>query len=116
MPICPNCEYEYEEGVTTCPDCGHELVTNSDFEEGLVNPEDWEIIFTCSEEYEAEMLKANLDGAGISSLIIPQKDRNFPSVGDFSIIKLVVKKSDLESAKQIINDINAGNIEEEPEE
>ncbi len=116
MPICPNCEYEYKEGVTVCPDCGQDLISKSDFDEGLINPEDWEILLTCSEEYEADMLKANLEGAGIQSLIIPQKDRNFPSVGDFSIIKLAVKKEDLESAKQILDDINKGNNQEETEE
>jgi len=116
MPICPNCESEYKEGVTVCPDCGQDLISKSDFNEGLINPEDWEIILTCSEEYEAEMVKANLEGAGINSLIIPQKDRNFPSVGDFSIIKLAVKKDDLETARQILDDINKGNNLEETEE
>lgn len=26
MPFCPNCRYEYDAGVTECPDCEEELV------------------------------------------------------------------------------------------
>lgn len=106
MPICPNCEYEYQEGVTVCPDCGYQLVTEEEFVEHMVNPEDWEAVYTTSEEYEADMLKANLEGAGIETSIIPKKDRSFPAVGDLAVIKLLVKKDDVLSAKQIIQDIN----------
>jgi len=40
MPICPNCEYEYVEGITVCPDCGYELVEEKEFEEHLIDAED----------------------------------------------------------------------------
>ncbi|MCX6149186.1 MAG: DUF2007 domain-containing protein [Ignavibacteriales bacterium] len=116
MPICPKCEYEYIEGVSVCPDCGYELVNEKEFKEHLINPEDWEIIYTCSEEYKAEMIKANLEGAGIQSQIVSQNDRNFPAIGDFSIVKLLVKKDDIESAKMIIQDIDSSKSNEETEE
>ncbi|MFC2140080.1 hypothetical protein ACFLR4_05390 [Bacteroidota bacterium] len=60
--ICPKCEYEYTDGIKECADCGAELIPKEDFEGNLVHPSDWVIIFTCSEEYEAGMLKANLEG------------------------------------------------------
>ncbi|MGE5400041.1 MAG: putative signal transducing protein [Ignavibacteriales bacterium] len=113
MPICPNCEYEYKEGMTVCPDCGIQLVDQQEFNEHMINPEDWDVVYTCSEEYEAEMLKANLEGAGIEALIIPKKDRNFPAVGDLAVIKLVVRKKDTETALQIIQDINSNKDENE---
>jgi hypothetical protein len=116
MLVCPNCEYEFEEGVTVCPDCGYELIDEKEFEEHMTNPEDWEVVYACSEEYKAEMVKSNLEGGGIKSIIIPQNDRNFPTIGDLSIVKLVVKKTDLESARQIIADINSTKSEEESEE
>lgn len=28
MPFCPKCGYEYEEGITACPDCEVDLVEN----------------------------------------------------------------------------------------
>jgi hypothetical protein len=116
MPICPNCEYEYVEGVKVCPDCGNPLIDEEDFNEHMINPEDWEVVYTASEEYEADMLKANLEGAGIETAILPKKDRNFPAVGDFSVIKIMVKKEDAQTANQIISDINLRKDETDEEE
>lgn len=31
MPWCPKCKYEYKEGITTCADCGGELVDDLSF-------------------------------------------------------------------------------------
>ncbi|MEI7812499.1 MAG: DUF2007 domain-containing protein [Ignavibacteria bacterium] len=111
--ICPNCESEYQEGITECPDCALELVANKEFRENLTTEEDYTVIYTCSEEYVAEMLKANLGGAGIQALIIVKKDRNFPAVGDFAVIDIMVKKDDAETADEIIKDINSDKNESE---
>lgn len=111
MPICPNCEAEYNEGITVCPDCDVQLVDKQEFESHMVDAGDWETAYTCSELYEAEMLKANLEGAGIETMIVSKKDRNFPAVGDLSFIRLMVRKEDLEAALQIIQDINSNKNE-----
>lgn len=107
--ICPVCEYEYIEGIRKCPDCGTQLIPREDFEGNLVHPSDWITVFTCDEIYEAEMLKANLESAEIETLILSQKDRSYPVVGNLSVVKLLVKKADQQTALDIINDINSRN-------
>ena len=104
--LCPKCEYEYHEGITTCPDCNTTLVPVKDFEGNLVHPKDWVIVFSCADILEADMLKSNLDGANIEVLILNQNDSSFPVVGDLSVIKILVKKDDAEDAVAIIKDIN----------
>ena len=109
--ICPKCESEYIEGISICPDCIIDLIPVEEFEGNLVHHKDWVIIYTCGDNIEAEMIKANLEGAGIESLILSQKDKNFPAPGDFSVVKLLVQKKNAFEAKAFIDDIN--NPEEE---
>ena len=104
--ICPKCEAEYVKGVTLCADCGTELIPKEDFELNLVHHEDWISVYSTDVRYEAEMIKANLKGANIESIILSQKDKNFPATGDLSVIKVLVKKEDSYDAENIIKDIN----------
>ncbi len=106
MPVCPNCSYEYIEGITICPDCGINLVDEKSF----VKPEEWteqnwEVVFTSDLEYEAEMMKDNLEGAGIHSAILSQADRSFPAPGDLSVVKLLVPKKDVQAALNFIEQL-----------
>ncbi|MEO8398184.1 MAG: zinc ribbon domain-containing protein [Ignavibacteriaceae bacterium] len=117
MAVCPNCEYEYVEGVTFCPDCGVTLVD----EKYYWKPEDWteenwEVVYTSGQDYEVEMIKDNLEGAGIKAAILSQKDRNFPTPGDFSVVKLLVKKQDVASALNFIQKIKSESSSEEDED
>jgi hypothetical protein len=110
MPVCPNCSYEYVEGIKVCPDCGTELVDEKDY----LRPEewtekDWEVVYTSGHAYDVEMLKDNLDSAGIVSTILSQKDRNFPAPGDLSVVKLIVRKEDAASAKEFIEKLKSEN-------
>lgn len=107
MPFCPNCNYEYVEGVTICPDCSEHLVE----EEFFSKPEDWteenwEVVYKSEQEYEVNMLRDNLESAGIKTAILSQKDRNIPAPGDLSIIKLLVRKEDIPEALSFIHHIN----------
>ncbi|MBU0560371.1 MAG: DUF2007 domain-containing protein [Bacteroidetes bacterium] len=104
--ICPNCESEYVDGIAECTDCGSELVSAEEFEGNLVHHSDWVIVYTCSESFEADMLKANLEGAGIEVTILKQKDSSYPAVGGLAVIKVLVQKKDAETASEIITDIN----------
>jgi hypothetical protein len=101
--ICPNCEYEYIDGIKACPDCGAELVTSEEFEGNLLHPSDWIIVFTCYERYEADMMKTNLESAGIDAIILEQSNKSFPLGGDLMMVKLMVKKIDSDDAMDFIN-------------
>lgn len=111
--ICPVCESEYVEGIKVCADCGTELIPVEEFEGNLVHPKDWVIVYTCADPLVAEMLKANLEGAEIETIIISQKDRNYPVGGDLSVVKLLTKKTDAQEALEIIQDINNSKTEDE---
>ena len=104
--ICPKCEYEYVDGITVCPDCGTNLIPLEEFNGNLLHPKDWVIIYSCTDNLEADMLKSNLKGANIESLILNQSDSSFPVGGDLSVVKLLVKKTDAPDALAIIEDIN----------
>ena len=114
MPVCPNCEYEYVEGVAFCPDCGATLLSDDDY----IKPEDWseqnwEIVYTSSQDFDVEMIKNNLESAGIKAVILSQKDRNYPAPGDFSVVKLLVRKEDVQDAIAFIQKVKNENAEED---
>jgi len=106
MPFCPNCTYEYVEGVKVCPDCGTELVPE------LVD-HDWVVVYTSDQEYDIKMMKDALESAEIETTVLSQRDSNFPVTGDLAIIKLLVKTEDVSSAMNFINEIKNTSPEEE---
>jgi hypothetical protein len=107
MPVCPNCRYEYIEGVKVCPDCGTKLVDQ-------LNEEPWVVVFTSDKQYEVQMIKDELESADIKATILSQKDSNFPVPGDLAVIKLFVPKEDASAAINFINELkNSPNDEKE---
>jgi len=116
MPVCPNCGYEYIEGVAICPDCNARLIDARDlpkFEE--LSEDDWVLVYTSGNEVEVEMIKGALESAGLEANILSQKDRNFPAPGDLSVVKLMVRKSDVEAALNYIRDAKQ-NQDDSPDE
>lgn len=107
MPFCPNCRYEYLEGVKVCPDCNLPLVPE------LID-EDWVVVYTSDQEYDVQMMKDALESADIDATILSQKDSSFPVTGDLAVIKLLVKTNDASSAINFINELK--NSEPENEE
>jgi hypothetical protein len=102
MPFCPNCKLEFEVSVKNCSDCGTELVTS--LHEKIILDEDNFILLTvCTEMYEAEFIKANLESADINAFILSKQDRNYPFLGT---IKIFVKKEDKNSARDYLKNVN----------
>ena len=117
MPICPNCEYEYIEGILICPDCNVALVDElKNFQE--LSEDEWVLVYTSFTVIDVEMLKENLESAGISASILSQKDSSFPTPGDLSTVKLFVKKADVSEALEFIQTVKSKptNTEEDGEE
>ncbi len=111
--ICPKCECEYVDGIKVCSDCGINLIPVDEFEGNLIHPKDWVVVYTGNDLIETEMLKANLNGAEIDSIILSQKDRSYLYLGEVSPIKLLVKRKDADEALQIINDIFESKVDDE---
>ena len=104
MAFCPNCEAEYREGITVCPDCQVELVDKLTPENRVHDRSEGEPVplqsFTTAAE--AEMVRETLDQNGI---------RSFVEGGDFAVIPssfsqevvVMVDERDLPHAVEIYN-------------
>jgi len=114
MPVCPNCKYEYIEGIVICPDCNTPLVDVLELNNfGELTEEDWALVYTSFSVIDVEMLKENLESAGISASILSQKDSSFPVPGDLSKVKLFVKKADVSEALEFIQSIKSKSSDSE---
>lgn len=106
MPFCPNCTYEYVEGIKKCPDCGASLVDE------LID-HDWVVVYTSDQEYDIQMMKDALESADFETNVLSQKDSNFPVTGDLTVIKILVKSEDVIAAKKFIEEIKNTETEDE---
>ncbi|HKQ06083.1 MAG TPA: DUF2007 domain-containing protein [Blastocatellia bacterium] len=104
MAFCPNCEAEYKEGITVCPDCQVELVDELTAENRVHDSSDGEPVplQTFKTGAEAEMVRELLNQNGI---------RSFVEGGDFAVIPssfsqevvVMVDERDLTRAVEIYN-------------
>ncbi|MCL4278356.1 MAG: DUF2007 domain-containing protein [Ignavibacteriaceae bacterium] len=112
MAVCPNCKYEYVPGITICPDCNTPLVDSSELKKyPELSEDDWVLVYTSFNFIEVDMLKENLESAGIPTSILSQKDSSFPAPGDLSVVKLFVKKTNVHEALEFIQDVVRKNLE-----
>lgn len=70
MPFCPKCKTEYEEGVTTCADCGEKLVRNLPKEPKskdapYIDDDKEAFLVSVSEGFDTQMIEGSLRSANI---------------------------------------------------
>ncbi len=107
MPVCPKCNYEYVEGIAICPDCNTPLVEEDELQNvEELSEKDWVLVYTSGNELEMGMLKGILESGGLEVNVLSQKDHNFPTPGDLSVVKLLVRKNDVQAALNYIQDTN----------
>lgn len=74
MPFCPKCRYEYNPGISICPDCDETLVsylpeeTDEDIEFG--DFEDWVRIGRLTSQSYADLLEGGLEDKDIPVIIL----------------------------------------------
>jgi hypothetical protein len=72
------------------------------------NDYDWEIVYTTNRKIDAEMYKANLEGAGIPVNILSQVDTTrMLTIGNLAVVKIYVPIQFFNIAKEIIDAINS---------
>jgi len=65
---------------------------------------DWVAVWTANTPYEAQMIKANLEGAGIPAMILSQHDRMYyTTAGDLAVNEIMVPKGFWENARQYLD-------------
>ncbi len=104
--FCPNCKYEYEKGVTTCPDCGEKLVEKLEEEK---HPE-FDSIELADVNNEVEgmtlisMLEENDIECFLRNNLLPHSRTVLRSNSKASFATVFVNKKKLTEAKEILED------------
>lgn len=98
-------------GKTLCQECLVEIDGKIYCKQGNHRQydEEWTVVYTTQYEYEAEMLKANIESAGIPCVIFSTKDHAYFMTIGIGIVKVLVPKDEKDLALRIIEDLRYSN-------
>jgi hypothetical protein len=79
--------------------------------------QDWAVLCSTATEYEAEMVKANLEMAGIKALVFSQVDHAyFIPMSRLAIVNVMVPKGKLAKARGVVHRLKDVDEEDESED
>ena len=68
--------------------------------------EGWVSAFSCSTDFEADLVRDRLDEAGVSAVVLTQRDHAFNlNVGDLSPVHVMVPPQHLEAARAVVESV-----------
>lgn len=104
-PVCDDCARS-RGGKFFCEDDKHVKIY-----------EGWAVLLITGLDYEAHMVKANLERAGIECLVFSQQDHViFLTVGDLARVRVMVPKGKLLQAQRLLEELGLLNEDDEEEE
>lgn len=94
-------------GKIVCGDCAikrqHRIFCEND--EHVRFAQDWAVAYTTGTEYEAQMVRDNLEGAGMPCLVFSQRDHvYFLTIGNLAVVNVMVPKHLLGQARKLLRD------------
>lgn len=65
--------------------------------------EDWIVVFKTSTDYEGDLVRDRLDDAGVSAVVLTQRDHAFNlNVGDLAPVNVLVPPDQVEDARAVL--------------
>ena len=92
-------------GKPVCGDCAvkrqGKIFCESD--EHITVAQNWAMVYSTNTEYEAQMVRANLESGGIRCMVFSQRDHvYFLTMGDLAVVNVMVPKHQLFEAKEFL--------------
>jgi hypothetical protein len=96
-------------GKPVCEDCAQKK-GNSVFcktAEHVKIHQKWTVVFSTKIEYEAEMIKTNLESAGFPSKVFSQLEySSFASYGKHAVVKVMVQRTEADLARHALRELD----------
>ncbi|MGD0338383.1 MAG: DUF2007 domain-containing protein [Bacteroidota bacterium] len=110
-------EHPKQDAVGVCVVCGKPVCSDCERKKGntifckttehMKIHRQWSAVFTTKNEYEAEMIRTNLENAGFPSKVFSQHDYlSFAMNNKLAIVKVMVQRTQASDARGILRELN----------